>query len=294
MSHGKNICKQLKAIRRQIAEENGIPLVIPTCTYQGECAGTCPQCESEVRFLEKELAKHLSLGKAATVAGIAVTLSAPAAAQVNTIDTAANGHSISCPNNPSTHDYSRPTQGVIPPKTTVPDVVAQMADHVGTIRGTIIDMKTYEPVPFAQIMLFCGDTLFAQTTSDIDGVYTLKHVPTNDSVRIATNASSYKPFSNSIKVHKQGFTICNITLAKDTSANASVEQDTPVTGSPTIRAEDIMPAPTIGGINVPPFSNFHPASEGAPLDRPYIRIKAPLNNNDTEPHINPYKAPPKR
>ena len=80
MSYGKSICKQLKAIRRQIAKENDIPLEIPTCTYQDPCAGTCPQCESEVRFLEKELARRITLGKAATVAGIAVTLATPAAA----------------------------------------------------------------------------------------------------------------------------------------------------------------------------------------------------------------------
>ena len=293
MSYGKSICKQLKAIRRQIAEENSIPLEIPTCTYQGECAGTCPQCESEVRFLERELAKRLTLGKAATVAGIAVTLSAPASAQVNTIDTADNNHSISCQNKPTQHDYSKPTQGVIPDKTEVSDIVAQIADHVGTIRGTIYDMKTNEPVPFAPVVIFCGNTMFAQTMSDFDGLYTLKHVPTTDSVRIATNASGYKPFRNSIKVKKQGFTICNIALAKDSSSNTSSEQTTIISGAVNIRVDDITPSEAIGGINVPAFPNFHPASEGATLNRPCIKIKVPYEN-DTEPHIDPNKTPQKR
>ena len=76
MSHGKNICQQLKAIRRSIAEENNIPLEIPVCTYQGECRGTCPRCEAEVRYLEQQLAQHLKMGRVATVAGVAVSLAA--------------------------------------------------------------------------------------------------------------------------------------------------------------------------------------------------------------------------
>ena len=52
MTHGKDTCNYLKAIRRNIAQENEIDLEIPECTYKGECLGTCPQCEAEVRFLE--------------------------------------------------------------------------------------------------------------------------------------------------------------------------------------------------------------------------------------------------
>ena len=74
MGIGKNICHQLKNVRRSIAEENGIPLEIEECTYKGECSGTCPKCEAEVRYLESELAKRISLGKAATIAGLAVGL----------------------------------------------------------------------------------------------------------------------------------------------------------------------------------------------------------------------------
>ena len=70
MTRGKNICNQLKAVRRSIAEENGIPLEIPECTYKGPCRGTCPRCEAEVRFLENALADRIRLGKVATVAGI--------------------------------------------------------------------------------------------------------------------------------------------------------------------------------------------------------------------------------
>jgi hypothetical protein len=81
MTHGKNICKQLKEVRKRIAEENNIPLEIEECTYKGECRGTCPRCEAEVRYLENALAERLRIGKVATVAGLALGLAATAQAQ---------------------------------------------------------------------------------------------------------------------------------------------------------------------------------------------------------------------
>ena len=74
MAKGKQTCKILKEIRKQIAEENDIKLVIEECTYQGDCLGTCPKCEAEVRYLERELEKRQRLGKAAVVAGLSVGL----------------------------------------------------------------------------------------------------------------------------------------------------------------------------------------------------------------------------
>ena len=73
---GKNICKQLKAVRQRIAEENHIPLEQRECTYEGPCRGTCPRCEAEVQYLEQSLASRLKLGKAATVAGLSLSLAA--------------------------------------------------------------------------------------------------------------------------------------------------------------------------------------------------------------------------
>jgi hypothetical protein len=72
--NGKSKCKVLKDIRKKIAEANDIAYVTSECKYQGECAGTCPKCEAEVRYLEEELAKRKSLGKIVAVAGIAATL----------------------------------------------------------------------------------------------------------------------------------------------------------------------------------------------------------------------------
>lgn len=72
--NGKNKCKILKDIRRQIAQDNDIDYVTSECKYQGDCSGTCPKCEAEVRYLEQELAKRQAAGKAIAVAGIAATL----------------------------------------------------------------------------------------------------------------------------------------------------------------------------------------------------------------------------
>ena len=76
---GKNKCKILKQIRQKIAEENDIPLITKECTYQGECSGTCPRCEAELRYLEQQLARRQALGKTVTVAALSVGLMAGAA-----------------------------------------------------------------------------------------------------------------------------------------------------------------------------------------------------------------------
>ena len=76
MTRGKNICNQLKEVRKRIAEENGIPLEIKECSYKGECRGTCPRCEAEVRYLENALADKLKFGKVATIAGLSLGLAA--------------------------------------------------------------------------------------------------------------------------------------------------------------------------------------------------------------------------
>lgn len=72
MAKGKQTCKILKEIRRQIAAENDIDLVVSECTYKGDCLGTCPKCEAEVRYLERELEKRQRLGKAAVFAGVSI------------------------------------------------------------------------------------------------------------------------------------------------------------------------------------------------------------------------------
>ena len=72
MAKGKQTCKILKEIRKQIAAENDIEFVTSECTHKGDCAGTCPKCEAEVRYLERELEKRQRMGKAAIFAGMSL------------------------------------------------------------------------------------------------------------------------------------------------------------------------------------------------------------------------------
>ena len=96
MAKGKQTCKILKEIRKQIAAKNDIELVISECTYQGDCLGTCPKCESEVRYLERELEKRQCLGKAAVFAGMSIGTLLAASSCGSSAD--ATKTNPSCPN----------------------------------------------------------------------------------------------------------------------------------------------------------------------------------------------------
>ena len=76
---GKEKCRILKEIRQKIADENDIAYVTRECTHQGDCRGTCPKCESELRYMEKQLAARAAAGKriaiAALCAGMTFSLS---------------------------------------------------------------------------------------------------------------------------------------------------------------------------------------------------------------------------
>ena len=75
---GKKKCKILREIRQKIANENDIPFVTEECRYKGDCKGTCPKCESELRYLEQQLEKRRALGKKVTVSALALGLMATA------------------------------------------------------------------------------------------------------------------------------------------------------------------------------------------------------------------------
>ena len=71
MNHGKETCRILKELRHKIAEANDIALETSECRFKGDCTGTCPRCESEVRYLERQLAARRRAGKAVRLAGLA-------------------------------------------------------------------------------------------------------------------------------------------------------------------------------------------------------------------------------
>lgn len=76
MTRGKTICGVLKTIRKQIADANDIKYEPRECHHQGDCRGTCPACEAEIRYLERELDIRRQLGKAVAIVGISAGLSA--------------------------------------------------------------------------------------------------------------------------------------------------------------------------------------------------------------------------
>lgn len=74
--NGKKRCQILKEIRQRIADENEIAFVTSECRHKGDCLGTCPRCEAEVQYLERELAKRQALGKTVAVASLAIAVTA--------------------------------------------------------------------------------------------------------------------------------------------------------------------------------------------------------------------------
>lgn len=74
--NGKNRCRILKQIRQKIADENDIPYVTRECTFRGECRGTCPKCEAELKYLEQQLEKRRRLGKSVAVTAVAAGMTA--------------------------------------------------------------------------------------------------------------------------------------------------------------------------------------------------------------------------
>ncbi len=146
MTHGKNICNQLKEVRKRIAEENNIPLEIEECTYKGECRGTCPRCEAEVRYLENALADRLRIGKVATVAGLALGLA-----------TTTTQAAEACPLTEVSH---------------VVKEAVNVADSV-KVSGTTIDQDTKEPLPFVNVIALKDGVAVTGTTTDFDGNYSL-------------------------------------------------------------------------------------------------------------------------
>lgn len=187
---GKKICGELKSLRRRIAEENGIPLWQEECTYTGECSGTCPHCEAEMRYLENAIADRLSIGKAATIAGLALGLATTVQAQA--VDT-------------------------IAVKSSAPSDSSHAVLATGTMKGTVRDSKTNESIPFVSVELWKEGKPVAGTQTDLDGNFTLKTLVAGE-YSIHVNSVGYKPVEQLISVRPVGFTVAVIDLRADSSS----------------------------------------------------------------------------
>lgn len=81
--YGKEKCRILKEIRAEIARQNDIEWVVSECKHQGNCKGTCPKCEQEVRKLEKALERREALGKRVAVVGVSASIALSVTGCVN-------------------------------------------------------------------------------------------------------------------------------------------------------------------------------------------------------------------
>ena len=159
---GKSTCKLLKDIRQQIADANGISYQPKECHHKGDCAGTCPACEEEVRYLERELKARKGNGFGMKVAGIAAGICATvmpmtAAAQAVKPDSTAN----------------RPIHTAKKGDVKVVDLSDGCVSPV-VVRGMVIGSDDKEPLIGAFILIE-GTTKGVAT--NIDGLFALKLPP---------------------------------------------------------------------------------------------------------------------
>lgn len=52
---GKSVCHYLKGLRKEAAEQNGIAYEPAECHYEGDCPGSCPTCDEELKTLTEQL-----------------------------------------------------------------------------------------------------------------------------------------------------------------------------------------------------------------------------------------------
>ena len=163
MDKGRTICKVLKDVRQKIATENGISYHPEECHHKGECVGTCPGCEKEIRYLEEQLKnkQHSGLGLkvAGIAAGVCVTV-LPMAAMVQTESKISPDLQAKTIKNDSIRAVDL-TNGH-------PDAVL--------LRGKVFDTKTKEPIIGA--VVGSQDTKKGDVT-DIEGEYAVKALPTD-------------------------------------------------------------------------------------------------------------------
>ena len=162
MVKGKSTCKLLKDIRQQIADANGISYQPKECHHEGDCAGTCPACEEEIRYLEHELKARKGNGFGMKVAGIAAGI----CATVMPITAAAQGVKSDSTANPPVQTTKK-----------APIKVVDLSDGCASpvvVRGMVIGSDNKEPLIGAPILI---DGTKKGVATNIDGQFALKLPP---------------------------------------------------------------------------------------------------------------------
>ena len=162
MAKGKSTCKLLKDIRQQIADANGISYQPKECQHKGDCAGTCPACEEEIRYLERELKARKGNGFGMKVAGIAAGI----CATVIPMTAAAQGVKPDSTANP-------PVQTTKKAPIKVVDLSEGCASPV-VVRGMVIGSDDKEPLIGASVVI---DGTNKGVATNVDGQFALKLPP---------------------------------------------------------------------------------------------------------------------
>ena len=149
MVKGKSTCKLLKSIRQQIANANGISYQPKECHYEGDCAGTCPACEAEIRYLETQLRERKRKGWGMKVAGLAAGIC------VATVPL------TSCQNSPKACNVENKAQDstdmLVQGETEVmPEVRTRDLKHSITISGRVLNASSGQAASEVNVMIQGG------------------------------------------------------------------------------------------------------------------------------------------
>ncbi|MCL2132198.1 MAG: carboxypeptidase-like regulatory domain-containing protein [Lentimicrobiaceae bacterium] len=163
MTHGRKVCNTLKEIRRQIADKNEIEYTTDDCSFEGECKGTCPKCDAEVKYLEKELHKRTQLGKTAVIAGISLGIAGTFSAyNIPQRDILQNDNLLN-------------SEDTIVRKAQVQIIKKEEVD--AAVKGKIFDADGKTPLEYAALRLMQDDRLILGTMTDKKGEYAITPVP---------------------------------------------------------------------------------------------------------------------
>ena len=227
----------LKSIRQQIADANGISYQPKECHHKGDCTGTCPACEEEIRYLERELKARKGNGFGMKVAGIAAGICATvmpmtAAAQAVKSDSTANP----------------PVQTTKKAPIKVVDLSDSCASPV-IVRGMVIDEENKEPVIGVAVFI---DGTSKGVATDIDGQFALK-VPSDTSLVISSIgyyskkvrvSSLLSSDNNVIMLEKHAMTgfvaVVTVNAASDTGRDGSASNIDDVYGHMTYKPKSHM------------------------------------------------------
>ena len=197
MKHGKQTCKILKQIRQQIAIENDLFYVTSQCKHKGDCAGTCPTCEAELRYLEEQLAtKHVS-GKAVAVLGIALGITSfTGLSATNQPNNLQNNSSVTLTNESEINE----TQGVIREPLTVDHVDGSMPEYPGGRQAMMSFLSKNTNYPTACVKDSIQGVVVIQFTVDTTGKVTRAQIVRSvhpeldaEALRVINSFPAWKP-----------------------------------------------------------------------------------------------------